>query len=344
MRVVLGILEHRIIIHYLFWCANSPTFGLLPQHLITSVRSPENFVSREWHDQSCGKHSLARLQPGWTLVYQHGKHSSFMGLHTNTQTSIHHQHRQYRQQGKKNSSHYLAKSHRSWLSANTTGDECFPEVLLLEGGPSKRERWSTGSPSPAPLSYSPGTGTLCSLRSSPLSSLLCSLYCKARGMAAVKKVCWERFRRRLINVSICILTTKHVVTWNQIQFCHNRFLSFLYLRSGSLRHLMKVKRPSPKFLQILEKCIAPCSICLQVSSVPWVLFLLETLKFFIEFHTQNPLIQKNTYERNKVSTGPLLHRFHSAAHGTWLLTQNFENSRGMLSLAVHILKLEWYRD
>ena len=171
---------------------------------------------------------------------------------------------------------------------------------------------------------------------SSLSSLLCSLDGKAPGMAVVKDVCWERFRRHLINVSVCILTTEHVITWNQIQFCHSRLLSFLSLQSGSLKRLTKVKKPSPKFLQILEKCIVPCSKCLQVSSVPWVLFLLEGETEILDRipHTKSTHIDKNTYESsNKVSTGPFLHWFFiftyihfSAAHVIWLLTQNFKNS------------------
>ena len=79
----MGILEHRIIIHhhtYLFCCANSPIFGLLPQHLITLVYF---LTGKPWKTFPCP--SLAwrnRGVPTWEAQFLH----SFTHKHTNIHT------------------------------------------------------------------------------------------------------------------------------------------------------------------------------------------------------------------------------------------------------------------
>lgn len=74
--------------------------------------------------------------------------------------------------------------------------------------------------------------------------LFCSLYPQTLDIVVVKEARWERSRLDLIiihvHVIMCILTTKHIMTWQQIQFCHVGFLSYLRSRSESLKHLIEV--------------------------------------------------------------------------------------------------------
>ena len=73
-------------------------------------------------------------------------------------------------------------------------------------------------------------------------------------MVVVKEACWERSRLHLIvvhvSVSICILTTKRIITWYQIQFCQMGFLRYLRSRYSRLKHHVEVQNPQTIFCKV----------------------------------------------------------------------------------------------
>lgn len=80
---------------YLFWCSDSPIFDPKSKHCITflyflTIRSNENHLSREWHDQSHREHSLAL--PNVPLVYIISLDESLVDQHEKHSPSIRHTH------------------------------------------------------------------------------------------------------------------------------------------------------------------------------------------------------------------------------------------------------------